>query len=404
MVPRILILGSYPPPFGGISTHIRGLVPRLEAAGYGIDVLSPGRDDSEQRIGDNSTVYRLSKDTGQNLNKLVAHPFASAAHVMRTRMPSKEMFKSFIICQRARKVFVKHRRSIKLISAYMVYPWGFAGAILAREFGVPLVTTNFGELFQSRPFYLSNPRVARDTVRASAALMASSKHCAAMYETCLGMEGVDVQVVPYGVEKVFFDSSVARADARRQEGFPEDRMLVLYFARMNAEMGLDTWLETIKAHLFRDACFHFVIAGAKGELTPAVLALAGDFPNQITVRCDVPFDALARYYAASDVVVAPSADERTCMGITIKESMASSRAVVASDIGGIGEAVEHGVTGLLVEARNPAAFALALRQLAEVPHRCDAMGAQGRARALKMFTMEATNERVAAVFERVMRS
>ena len=50
--------------------------------------------------------------------------------------------------------------------------------------------------------------------------------------------------------------------------------------------------------------------------------------------------------AALDVAVLPS--YREAQGLTILEAMALSRPVVASDVGGIPEMVEDGVTGLLV--------------------------------------------------------
>ena len=50
--------------------------------------------------------------------------------------------------------------------------------------------------------------------------------------------------------------------------------------------------------------------------------------------------------AALDVAVLPS--YREAQGLTILEAMALSRPVVASDVGGIPEMIEDGVTGLLV--------------------------------------------------------
>lgn len=67
----------------------------------------------------------------------------------------------------------------------------------------------------------------------------------------------------------------------------------------------------------------------------------------------------------------------------ILEAMAAGLAVVATDVGGCGELVQDGVTGLLVPAHNPAALASALaRIILDVNFRVEA-GRRGREHAAK---------------------
>jgi glycosyltransferase involved in cell wall biosynthesis len=65
--------------------------------------------------------------------------------------------------------------------------------------------------------------------------------------------------------------------------------------------------------------------------------------------------------AALDVAVLPS--HREAQGLSILEAMALSRPVVASDVGGIPEMIEDGVTGLLVPHDQPEALAAAIVRL-----------------------------------------
>lgn len=398
---RILVLGNYPPPFGGIATHLRGLVPALEAAGYAVDVLSPSTVDKVEPIAGSSTAYRISKDTSTNLRRVARRPDRFARFALRASLWTREMAKSYVVYDVARRVIARHPGSIKLISAYMLYPWAFAGALLSEEFGIPLVTTNFGEIFQFAGFYRAHRSIAERIVRDSAALLASSCHCAAMYETVLGMRDVPVQAIPYGVEPSFFTPALTREQAREREGLPQGKVVVLFVGRMHAEMGLDTWLRAID-ELAGDERFHFVILGAKGELTPDAEARARRWPDRVTVRVNVPFDSLPRHYVASDIVVAPSSDERACMGVSIKEGMASARPVLGSDLGGIREAIVTGETGALVPAGDPEAFAAAVRDLASDPERLAAMGQKARERALERFTMEGTHRAIVTIMQRVI--
>ena len=65
--------------------------------------------------------------------------------------------------------------------------------------------------------------------------------------------------------------------------------------------------------------------------------------------------------AALDVAVLPS--YREAQGLSVLEAMALSRPVVASNVGGIPEMIEDGISGLLVPPHEPAALAGAIVRL-----------------------------------------
>jgi glycosyltransferase involved in cell wall biosynthesis len=100
-----------------------------------------------------------------------------------------------------------------------------------------------------------------------------------------------------------------------------------------------------------------------------------------------------------DVFVMSSITEG--LGTSILDAMASSKAVVATDAGGIPEVVEHGVTGLLVPVQKPAAMAEAiLRLLNDAPLRAQ-MGQAGLERVRVRFSVDRMVDETLAVYERV---
>jgi glycosyltransferase involved in cell wall biosynthesis len=86
-----------------------------------------------------------------------------------------------------------------------------------------------------------------------------------------------------------------------------------------------------------------------------------------------------------DVFVLPSFS-REGLGLAIIEAMAVERPVVATEIGGIPEAVIKGKTGLLVPPGDSEAMAKAIIQLLQDPEKAKSMGEKGRARVMKRFT------------------
>jgi glycosyltransferase involved in cell wall biosynthesis len=76
------------------------------------------------------------------------------------------------------------------------------------------------------------------------------------------------------------------------------------------------------------------------------------------------------------------------LGTALLDAMACRRAVVASRTGGVDEAVEGGVTGLLVEPRDDEALADGIVTLLEDNALCERMGAAGRARVEQLFSVD----------------
>lgn len=70
----------------------------------------------------------------------------------------------------------------------------------------------------------------------------------------------------------------------------------------------------------------------------------------------------------------------------ILEAMAAGKPVVASDVGGIPDAVLDGLTGFLVSPQNVSGFAEALSRLLNDADEAAAMGRRGQTRACEMFT------------------
>jgi len=95
-------------------------------------------------------------------------------------------------------------------------------------------------------------------------------------------------------------------------------------------------------------------------------------------------------------VVVPSLGEG--FGMVALEAMERGRPVVAASIGGLGDLVREGETGLLVPTGDAVALAEAMLALAAQPARAAAMGAAGRARALERFPEARCTERTEEVY------
>lgn len=85
---------------------------------------------------------------------------------------------------------------------------------------------------------------------------------------------------------------------------------------------------------------------------------------------------LARSFATARAVLVPSHSET--FGLTALEAAACGVPVITSGAGGLSEAVQDGVTGLVIPARDPRQWADAITSLLLDPERAAALGAAGR--------------------------
>jgi glycosyltransferase involved in cell wall biosynthesis len=138
------------------------------------------------------------------------------------------------------------------------------------------------------------------------------------------------------------------------------------------------------------------IAG-RGPLEPALRALARelDIADAITFLGHVSPVQTAIERAA--VVVVPSMGEG--FGMVALEAMERARPVIAAEIGGLGELVRDGETGLLVPAGEAEPLRDAIVRLAGDLPLAQRLGEAGRRRALSRFLQTTCTERTELLYE-----
>ena len=229
--------------------------------------------------------------------------------------------------------------------------------------------------------------LALDALRRADAPVAVSRAAADRLADLTSMPPARIRVIRNGIALQRFDPariSGSGAGIRECLGIGPEDSLVLVPAVLRPGKGHNILLAAVPLVLERVPRACFALAGG-GEMEGELRAMAASLGKAIRFlghRSDVP-----ELMTASDLVVLPSLAE--ALPTVAMEAAAAGRAMVASNVGGVPEVVEDGLTGVLVPPADPRHLADAVSALLMNGEGRIAMGLRARQRALEQFGIEA---------------
>ena len=173
-----------------------------------------------------------------------------------------------------------------------------------------------------------------------------------------------------------------RREARERLGIPQEAKVIGGAGRLDPQKGFPFLLEAMPEVLRRHPEAMIVIAG-EGEERRALEALAARLGLAGRVRLLGRTEDMPGFMSALDVFALPSLWEG--LPHVVMEAMACGSPVAAARVGGVGELIAEGVTGITVEPRSPSALAGAIVRLLDDPRARDEMGRKAREAAQRDF-------------------
>jgi glycosyltransferase involved in cell wall biosynthesis len=369
------------------------LLQRLRARGHEIDVLAS----SYRGLGDQDVDgirvhrFRYFPARWERLTHEETAPDRMRRSPLYAIMP---VF--FLLGGMWRAWTLARRERYDIVHVHWPMPMALLGWAARRGHAMPMVTTFYGiELrwVQSRLPFLK--WLVRWAARTSTQAVAISSYTA---QELRKFAEVPIEVIPYTAELP--PPAVPSGHARPREAS------ILFVGRLIERKGV--------AHLIR-------ALGSVRQRTPARLIVIGDGPERsrleqlardggladhVEFRGRVSDEELRRAYAEADVFVLPAVldarQDTEGLGVVLLEAMNYSVPVIASDIGGITDIVEHEHTGLLVPPGNEVALGSALSRVLTDPTLSRDLGEAGRQRLRDTFSWSRIVDQWEAVYSRVM--
>lgn len=170
--------------------------------------------------------------------------------------------------------------------------------------------------------------------------------------------------------------------------WPEGAKRLVFVGRFDRQKGVDLLMNAMRE--LRGEAFAYVIGEA--VLGDGVML---DVPDNVRLTGWLSRAEIEAYYKSADAIVIPSRWEG--FGLISVEAMRAGLAVIASRVGGLQETVEHGVTGVLIEAGDAATIVETVRLLDRGT--LQEMGRAGQARFLEKFTIDRLVQDVARLYQ-----
>ena len=370
------------------------LLHRLRARGHEIEVLAASYRGLGDQNSDGIPIHRFRYFPARW--ERLTHE-ETAPDRMRRSPVYAIMPVFFLIAGMRRAWALARQRRYDMVHVHWPMPMVLLGWAAQRGHAMPMVTTFYGiELrwVQSRLPFLK--WLVRRAARTSAQAVAISSYTARELRK---FADVPIEVIPYTAELPAPSSPPTARGAERS---------ILFVGRLIERKGVQ--------HLIR-------ALGIVRQQTPARLVVIGDGPERVHLeqtareagvsehvdfRGRVSDEALRQAYAAASVFVLPSVldarQDTEGLGVVLLEAMNYSVPVIASDIGGITDIVQHDRTGLLVPPGDAPALANALSRVLTDPALAHTLGEAGRHRLHDTFSWERIVDRWEAVYARARRS
>lgn len=353
---------------GGASIHVRDLAREMIARGHDVTVLLGG--------------------TGAVTEQLAAAkvPFLSLRYLGRSIHPLRDLF--------AVRELTAELRVLRpdLVSTHTAKA-GLLGRLACRRLEIPCIYTPHGFAIGGRISPFLGPVFAmleRMAARWSAAIV-----CVCESEKRLALaKGIG----PASRLRVIYNGmpDVEQADRARPG---EEPVRICSVARLESPKDHETLFEALAA--LPDRRWSLELVG-EGPLERKLRALAKslNLEDRIAWSGYLPFPVAA--LARSQVFVLATRSE--AFPRSILEAMRAGLPVIASNVGGVGEAVVDGQTGILVPPGDSEALGVAIERLMESAPLRQRMGEAGRQTFNDRFRFETMAAETIALYERVERS
>ena len=353
----LMLTWEYPPRVvGGISKVVYDLSHKMVKEGNEVTVVT-------YKEGDNVKYYENDKGVEvYRLDNYMIRPNNFIDWIMQL---------NFNMITKANEIINKNGK----FDVIHAHDWlvAYSAKSIKESYNIPLISTiHATESGRNSGIHDETQRYINDSewmlTYESSEVIVNSNYMKNEVQRLFGLPYDKINVIPNGVNLQLFSNVNIDYDFRRQYAMDNEK-IILYVGRLVYEKGIQNLIAAMPKVLDRYHDSKLIICGRGGmidELREQVKYLGIENKVYFAGYCDSK--KMQKMYKCADVAVFPSTYEP--FGIVAIESMLSGAPTIVSDVGGLNEIIEHGVTGMKSYAGNANSIADSVLALLFDPKLC----------------------------------
>ena len=353
----LMLTWEYPPRVvGGISKVVYDLSHKMVKEGNEVTVVT-------YKDGDNVKYYE--NDKGVKVYRVDNYMIRSNNFI------DWIMQLNFNMITKANEIINKNGK----FDVIHAHDWlvAYSAKSIKESYNIPLISTiHATESGRNSGIHDETQRYINDSewmlTYESSEVIVNSNYMKNEVQRLFGLPYDKINVIPNGVNLQLFSNVNIDYDFRRQYAMDNEK-IILYVGRLVYEKGIQNLIAAMPKVLDRYHDSKLIICGRGGmidELREQVKYLGIENKVYFAGYCDSK--KMQKMYKCADVAVFPSTYEP--FGIVAIESMLSGTPTIVSDVGGLNEIIEHGVTGMKSYAGNANSIADSVLSLLFDPKLC----------------------------------
>lgn len=208
-----------------------------------------------------------------------------------------------------------------------------------------------------------------------------------------------VEVTAFGIDLDIFKPQVV------ENLFDENDIVIGTVKTLEEKYGIEYLIKAfaIVKNRHRELPLKLLIVGggSQAELL-GDLVITLDLCKDTIFTGKVPYIKVPQYHNMLSVSVSVSVSNSESFGVAVIEASACGKPVIVSNVGGLPEVVEAGITGVIVEPRNPEQTAKAIELLVMNKQLRMQMGDNGRKRVWDLYNWANNVEQMVAIYSKVL--
>ena len=353
----LMLTWEYPPRVvGGISKVVYDLSHKMVKEGNEVTVVT-------YKDGDNVKYYENDKGVEvYRVDNYMIRPNNFIDWIMQL---------NFNMITKANEIINKNGK----FDVIHAHDWlvAYSAKSIKESYNIPLISTiHATESGRNNGIHDETQRYINDSewmlTYESSEVIVNSNYMKNEVQRLFGLPYDKINVIPNGVNLHLFSNVNIDYDFRRQYAMDNEK-IILYVGRLVYEKGIQNLIAAMPKILERYHDSKLIICGRGGmidELREQVKYLGIENKVYFAGYCDSK--KMQKMYKCADVAVFPSTYEP--FGIVAIESMLSGTPTIVSDVGGLNEIIEHGVTGMKSYAGNANSVADSVLALLFDPKLC----------------------------------